>query len=119
MNDYVDDQVYDEKEIALVLVPVPVAQGEAAGLVDKLNRSGYEAVQFKGIEDVLKALGMEPAEVDDVDTSMYDEWEKLLRPYLKSLHTDYKSTQLRLLAIIGLALTDLAKTHKRAMPPLL
>ena len=82
-----DDGIYEEEELALVLVPVPVAEGEAAGLVDKLNRSGYEAVQFKGIEDVLKALGMEPAEVDDVDTSMYVEWEKLLMPFLKSRHT--------------------------------
>jgi hypothetical protein len=114
-----DEIEYKEEEVSLLLVPVPLEETEE--LVAKLNMSGYQAAQFKGVEDVLNALGMEPADVEDVDTEMYAEFERefsKLRKGGPGLDGDNKRI-VRSLALIGLVLTDLAKTHKRAMPPLL
>lgn len=100
----------DDEETALLLVPVPIH--EAGELSRKLNASGYQAVQFKSMEDVLNAAGLEPAEVDEVDLEMYDRIEAEFRSL--AAKPEWK---VQALAYIGLVLADIAKTHKRAMPP--
>ena len=101
-----------EDETTLVLVPVPIQ--EASSLIDRLHTSGYQAVQFKGIDDVLEAIGLEPAQVGEVDLTMYGEIEVALRNLSNKPNDTVKA-----LAYIGLMLTDIAQTHKRSMPPII
>lgn len=110
---------YDTEETALVLVAVPPS--EAAELIGKINTSGYEAVQFKGIDDVLKAMGMEPTDVEDVNLEALAPFVKILLPYANRNigGKPGASDMVRVLACVGIILADLAQTHKRAMPPLL
>jgi hypothetical protein len=101
-----------------VLLVITVQADEADELERKLNMGGYETIQIDSMESMLSAAGLIPADVEKVDLKQYDIWADRVESILAAPgKTTVERNQIQLLGYIALALTSLAKTHARSLPP--
>ena len=105
-----------EEEQEMVIVVVPLEREAAAELTRKLGVSGYQPLMFNNVEEMLGEAGYEALEVEKFDPSVYQSRLSSIEQIAKHGGPD---KQLRMLGHIAWALTDIAQTHKRAMPPVL
>ena len=107
----------NEEQVILV---IPTEKWKADDLIPKLNSSGYDAAAVTTLEEILALAGLVPADVEVADLEQFDEWiatiEKVMHGDVHDERARHKSHQ-RLLGYIALSLASIAKTHARAMPP--
>jgi hypothetical protein len=103
-----------DKRVVAVIVS---SEEESYNLVRELNIEGYpDAFELEGdrMQALFEAMGYEGISAEEVDVAKYD---KKLHGIEKFQEHGVREASTRMLAHIAWALTDIAKTHARSMPP--
>lgn len=113
-------EIKDDESREQVILVIPTEKWKADDLVPRLNSSGYDAVAVTTLEEILALAGLVPADVEVADLEQFDEWIVAIEHIMHSSTHDEKArhkSRQRLLGYIALSLASIAKTHARAMPP--
>lgn len=102
-----------------MLIIVPVEEEHVRDeLVRALQNSGYAPQVAESADDLVAALGLEPVSMDDIDLSKFDSWTAQLVAIMNSMSSRTQKVDGRVEIIKALALTEIAKTLARGLPPI-